>query len=472
VKDSRLVHELAPLEGQIEKARQKHEALEGELRAVEAELGKFSVDRQRFDALRDVCNALDKLGELDASKLFWEGIAGVKDAAGHAEQARGRIARFEGKISGVLEKQRSLQEQIKQSLGRMEFLREEVRSAHDREERRKEEFVLEREVSFVPYHAMVMPWSKGGESEIRFRRAIHVALLVCLALGGPISLIHVPLPDRSNTVVEIPERLVQLVKEEMPKPPPVQKPVPKAEKEEPKKAKEETKPKPEEQKPEQPPKVAALENETVAARQKAETVGVMKFKNAFADLMKEASVAKIGTEARLSHQNTGAKGRAMGQRSLVAMQATDAFSGGIGSAGVSRNVGNGNADRLGGGVSFTRVESSIAGLEESARPIQEGVAAGRTDEEIQIIFDRYKAALYRIYNQELRRDPTLRGRILMRITIEPDGEVSICKMESTDLASPELVAKILERIKKFNFGPKENVQKLTILYPIDFFPAG
>ena len=58
------------------------------------------------------------------------------------------------------------------------------------------------------------------------------------------------------------------------------------------------------------------------------------------------------------------------------------------------------------------------------------------------------------------------------ISIEPDGAVSLCKAESTDLASPDLVAKIVERIKRFNFGPKEGVQKMTILYPIDFLPGG
>jgi hypothetical protein len=47
---------LAPLEAQIEKARKKHDALEGELRVVEAELDTFSGERQRFE-LRDVCNA-------------------------------------------------------------------------------------------------------------------------------------------------------------------------------------------------------------------------------------------------------------------------------------------------------------------------------------------------------------------------------------------------------------------------------
>ena len=40
--------------------------------------------------------------------------------------------------------------------------------------------------------------------------------------------------------------------------------------------------------------------------------------------------------------------------------------------------------------------------------------AGRTDEEIQIVFDRYKASLYRLYNRELRNDPTLRGQMVLQ----------------------------------------------------------
>jgi hypothetical protein len=104
--------------------------------------------------------------------------------------------------------------------------------------------------------------------------------------------------------------------------------------------------------------------------------------------------------------------------------------------------------------------------------LRDGLTPGRTDEEIQIVFDRYKASLYRIYNKELRKDPTLQGKILMRISIEPSGAVSLCKVESTDLGSPELVAMIVERIKRFNFGPKEGVPRTTILYPIEFFPSG
>jgi hypothetical protein len=495
VNTSILESELAPLNTQIEQVEKKREALESELRVVEAEINKFSADRQRFDTLQDVCNALDKLSELKADELFWEGIPGAKDAAGHVEQVRSRVAHFEGEISGILEKQASYQEQINQCLDELQILDEEVRDVYDREERRKEEFVVEREISSVPYHAMIMPWTKEAESESRFRRAILVALILCFVFGAPIPLIKIPIPDRSDIVAEIPKRLVQLVKEDLPKPAPVKKPVPKQVQEEPKQAKEKPKPTPDKQhKPDNKPKGGGPEKEktklasakgggAAAARKTANHVGVLKFKDAFKGLMNETPVAKLGTEARLSNKSFRVKGQAVAQRSLVAMQGKGGSSGGISNFGVSRNIGNGNVGRLGGGggsgigdgsgsgVGFVRVESAIANLEESSRPTSDGLAAGRTDEEIQIVFDRYKAALYRIYNRELRKDPTLRGKILMRISIEPNGSVSMCKVESTDLASPELVANIVERIKRFNFGPKEDVPKITILYPIDFLPA-
>jgi hypothetical protein len=293
-------------------------------------------------------------------------------------------------------------------------------------------------------------------------------------------------------VVEIPERLAMLVKKEPPKPAPNPKPEPKKIDEEAQKPLDATKPKPAPEKPDKSPQggggpelkpTQVAGGGTPAARKKAESVGVLAFKNAFKDLMDETPVAKLGTEARLSKQSPQVAGQAVAQRSLVTMQAKGGSSGGIGNARFSRNVGSGNVDQLGGGgigsgggngngVGFARVESAIAGQGEAARPLSDGPGPGRTDEEIQIVFDRYKAALYRIYNTELRRDPTLRGKILLRICIETGGDVSLCKVESTDLGSPSLVAQIVERIKRFNFGPKDGVPKTTILYPIDFLPAG
>jgi len=483
-----LTEELAPLHAQIQETRIKHEVLEGELHAVEAELDKFSAARQRIDTLGEVCSALDKLGELKAGELFWKGLAENGSAEAHLKRVRERVARFEGKISGVLEKQAALQAQIEQRLDELDGLHELVRDAHEREERRKEEFVIEREVSSLPFREMIMPWTKEAESERRFRRAVLVALLFCIIFGTIFHLVKVPIPDRKVAVVEIPERLAKLVKKEPIQPVPQPKPVAKKAEESPQKPKDETKPAKEK------PKMAKKDNVTKpqqkaggdgrkAARRKAERVGIMAFKSSFSDLMDETPIAKLGTEARINKASPRVAGQAVAQRSLVALQAKGGTSGGIGYAQVSRNVGSGNGNGLGGtgigrggsrgnGAGFADVESSLADIQESDRPLSDGPGPGRTDEEIQIVFDRYKAALYRIYNKELRKDPTLRGKILLRISIETNGAVSMCKVESTDLASPELVAKIVARIKRFNFGPKEGVPVLTILYPIDFLPAG
>ena len=97
--------------------------------------------------------------------------------------------------------------------------------------------------------------------------------------------------------------------------------------------------------------------------------------------------------------------------------------------------------------------------------------AGRTDEEIQIVFDKHKAALYRLYNRALRKNPTLKGQIVLRLTIEPDGSVSMCEVKASDMKAPELARKVVGRVETFDFGAKEGVSAITIVYPIDFLPA-
>ena len=492
---SLLEQELAPLNAQIEQIRAKREMLKEQLGVVAAETEKYSAARQRFDALRNVCDALDKLDELEAGRLFWKGISEEGDAARHLERIQSRLERFEQKISEIKQKRTRLETQIDRRNKELAFLYEEVQETYEREERRREEFVIEREISPVPFRAMIMPWTKQADSERRFRQAVLMAMLICLIFVYFIPRVIVPLPEYTATVVEIPERLAKLVKKEPPRPAPAPKPLKKEPEEKPQKLKDEAKPKTEKKKPDKelkkktpapkPPQVAKKGGgKSSAARKKAERVGVLAFKDTFKDLMDETPVAKLGTDARITRASPKVKGQAVAQRSLVAMRAPSGSSGGISNFGISRNLGNGNGGRLGGsgigkgsgggngsGVGFTKVESSLANLEESSRPLSDGPGPGRTDEEIQIVFDRYKAALYRIYNRELRKDPTLRGKILLKISIETDGAVSLCQVESTDLESPELVAKIVARIKRFNFGPKEGVTKITILYPIDFLPA-
>jgi outer membrane biosynthesis protein TonB len=436
-----LEEELAQIHAQIDQTRQRHEALDGELRGVESELESFSVDRQRFDALRDVCNALDRLEQLKADDLFWDNI---QNHPRYLEQARNRVDRFDKEISGLLGKQTSLQEQINQILIEMELHFDQIQAAHAREERRQDEYLVEREISFVPSLTM------EGESERRYRKSMLIALAFCFLFSTLMVVWKVPPPVRPM-VAEVPQRLVSMLRKEPPKPPPRQ---------------EEKNPEQEKEAKKEQPKPTEAEKQ--AARKKAESSGVLAFKNTFKDLMDETPESGLGASAHLNSQP--AAGRSRASRSLIAMQ-SGGSSGGISNAGVSRNIGSVSGNSM-GGVGFTRVQSSVAGLAEKSRPINSGPGAGRTDEEIQIVFDRYKATLYRMYNTELRRNPTLRGKIVLRITIEPGGEVSACSVQSSELASPGLVAQIVARVKRFNFGPKEKVSRTTILYPIDFLPAG
>ncbi len=92
----------------------------------------------------------------------------------------------------------------------------------------------------------------------------------------------------------------------------------------------------------------------------------------------------------------------------------------------------------------------------------------RSDEELQTVFDRHKSAIYRIYNKELRVNPALRGRVVLQLVIEPDGTVSSCTVQSTQLPAA-FSAEIADRVKKINFGV-ESGPVITLFYPIDFLP--
>ncbi len=67
------------------------------------------------------------------------------------------------------------------------------------------------------------------------------------------------------------------------------------------------------------------------------------------------------------------------------------------------------------------------------------------------MFDRYKASFYRLYNRELRNNPALKGQMVLRLTIEPDGSVSMCVLQSTDMDAPALGTEVVNRVLKINF---------------------
>jgi hypothetical protein len=211
--------------------------------------------------------------------------------------------------------------------------------------------------------------------------------------------------------------------------------------------------------------------------------GILALKEKFVSLAQDTVVVPLGADAR--HVAADDVGRPS-SRSMLTSSAPGS-SGGINLASLSRSVGGGGGGGGGGGngvgadggggsgiggVGVGRAVSPITPITGADRPkARSGPGASRTDEEIQIVFDRYKASFYRLYNRELRNNPALKGQMVLRLTIEPDGSVSMCALVSTDMDAPDLATQVVGRVRTINFGAKEGVQAVTIVYPIDFLPA-
>jgi len=431
-------------QGQVEIHQGEITALEAELRQVELQLAEFGDERRQYEILAAITDNLEQLAGVGGSALFWDGLAGESQVEDQLRRLRDKTSFFERRIKKVTDKQDSICAQIKEKQIAIDFLLEEIEELKEREEETKYQYEIVREVRQLPVRLMVMPWTKNDDDEKKYRKILLLALLLCMNVVLIIPQIKFAIPDRVE-VVPIPERLAKMIKKQ---PPPKPKPKPvKAEEPKPEKTK---KPTPEERK---------------QARKHVANKGVLAFRNNLANLLNDTPEAKLGANASLS--NAGSTASRV-SRHILTSQATSG-SGGIRTSSLSHDVA-GTGKQI-GAVAFSRVTSDIGTGTADDRPLSDSPGPSRTDEEIQIVFDRYKAALYRIYNRELRANPTLQGKMVIRLTIEPNGTVSMCRLESTNLASKTLVAKILARVKMFNFGPKAGVPKTTILYPIDFLPA-
>ncbi len=424
-----------------------------EHKALDKELQQLLEDRQRYSLLSEISDRLDQLQKQGGAQLFWGDGFDQTKATQLTQRARDQVINYDSRVAELQKLNDDKQDHIQSLSARVNVLNEKSLELEEYADEAMHEFVVEREMEDLPFRPMVMPWSDHEEDKQRLRRVLAASLFVALLLGLLIPLWDIQLPDRIEPV-KIPERMAQLIVEKKPPPPP---PPPKVEK----KLDESTKAKKEKKKAPEP-----IPEKAQVARKKAETAGLLAFKNNFSDLIDTSPEKKLGAQARISTKGKTAK---QTSRSLVTAQATSGSSG-ISTASLSRDVGG--AGKGIKGVGFERVESAIGSdFFGDERPLSGGPGPSRTDEEIQIVFDRYKAALYRIYNRELRKNPTLQGKVVIRLTIEPNGAVSSCKMESSDMDSPALEQQIVARVLKFNFGPKEGVTAVTILYPIDFLPS-
>jgi len=296
-----------------------------------------------------------------------------------------------------------------------------------------------------------LPWSMGVEEDERFRRILKRTAILFLIFALMFPFLPLPQIERER-IEEIPPRLAKLLLErEPPAPPaPVQAPKPEA----PKKKAQDKKVVKETPKP--------VPKKTEAARAKAERSGLLAFKDDLADL-RENPVTRNLKQKTLT-QGTGKQAR-VAERALITSNAT-AASGGINTASLSRDTGGSGL----AGRATTQVDSPVGPAGGGNVHRGGGGKASRSIEEIKLVFDRNKGAIYTLYNRALRQDPRLQGKLVVKLTISPSGDVVGISLVSSELKAPDLERKLIARIRQFNFGAKD-VDTMVVTYPIDFLPS-
>jgi outer membrane biosynthesis protein TonB len=310
-------------------------------------------------------------------------------------------------------------------------------------------------------HYYELPWTASADVR-RFRRTLAICLGLVALLGVLVP--WLTLPEVVHEVVKSPPPpLAHIVLEKPPiviPPQPEVKPLPQPQpqltKVEPPKPK---KPLPVLDKP-------VVAEPTVAdAREKAAVSGLLQFKDSFADMRDAVDVGKLN--------DTGAIRRGTGDaatldRSLLTSKH------GVRSAGV--NIGA--LSRNTGGVALSGRETTKVDAPPGAVGNGGTHASTRTEidprersiEDIRRVFDSNKGAIFAIYNRALRQDPSLQGKVVLELQIDPQGQVLACRVVSSELPDQSLMEKIVSRIRMFDFG-KRDVGTTTISYPVQFLPT-
>jgi protein TonB len=288
-----------------------------------------------------------------------------------------------------------------------------------------------------------LPWATSEEEDQRLRKIRRTVGLFFLICAVAIPFLPAPEIDKDKAK-EIPPALAKLILERKKQPKPVIAKKKTAKKKVAKKKKPKAKPK----------------KDLAKIRKKAQSSGLLAFSKDLASLRDDSLTKKLN-RTNLSTS----KGVKSSRRSVITARA-DSTSSGIDTSKLSRETGGGSL----AGRTTTQVDSSIeVGGGGSLRSGRSG-RASRPIEEIRLVFDQNKSAIYSLYNRALRKDPTLQGKIVLELTITPSGQVTAVRIVSSEIASKSLTRKLAARIKLFRFS-KKDVDTVKVTYPIDFFPS-
>ena len=316
-------------------------------------------------------------------------------------------------------------------------------------------------MSSLYYDRLALEWSPQKDLDKQFLFITIVVVLTMVIIGVYLSSIPVPETQRTTRNV-IPERIANFILEKKKTEPKVEKPKPKPI--------EKPKPKPKAKVKKQQPKKKSdkpLTETQRKAREIAAESGLLALSDELSDLMDTSDITEM-VGGKVISNILGASQAATPDTDLLVAKASQG-SGGVNASEYTTTIGK----TVLLSREITQVTQPLAKVEETPRVQAKNktrTADARREEDITLIFDQNKGKLYSVYNRALRKNPGLKGKIILQITIAPDGKVIKIKVVSSELNDPKLESGLLSRIKLFDFGAR-NVEQVTVTYPIEFLPS-
>ena len=321
---------------------------------------------------------------------------------------------------------------------------------------------------------LLLPWYSTIDEDYAFKKIVGGFLLAFLLFSVLVA--FYPVPEKTREQKEtLPPQLARVIleKKELPIQPP---PKPKEKKPEPKKPEpKKLEPKKSEPKKSEPKKVEPRKKPKLTQEQKIDkarqeaTAQIVQFQDSLAEL-RDLTIDTADTKNLTRAGENAVKT----QRSVIANVSASAktSSGGIQVSKQSVNTGGAALS----GTKNTKIKSSLADTQRKANAQRKTKTtsdgrklAERSAESIRKVIDINKAALDTTYQRALRKNPALEGAFIVRLIIEPNGQVSSATVIDSELEDPALEKKLLARIRLFNFGAA-NVAKTPVKYTFNFLP--
>ncbi|MDB4987961.1 MAG: putative abductin-like protein [Myxococcaceae bacterium] len=139
----------------------------------------------------------------------------------------------------------------------------------------------------------------------------------------------------------------------------------------------------------------------------------------------------------------------------------------VGGLGSLQTAGGGGPVKEGGAVAEKQIRGTF-------KPLDPDAVGGTGDFDAKLVVAEVKKRISAIkicYEQQLRRDPSLQGKVTVQFTIEQSGTISKAAATENTTNDAQVAACVVEAVKRFRFNPGPEGGSVVFSYPFVFAPS-